>query len=185
MTRLPDFVTRPLLDAYADALGPDAIPPAVVPAFTVIESGLTDGVPARLVLDASRTLVLAVPLGVARVLLDADPLTVVWDDLTAGTSTERTPLDVPRPRLTLVVDERIADTALVVEHLPIQFADGGRAQVEVVVDRLVVTAATLRSPGASGSRLVLRWRDLLVADDSGPAPTSGDPAVDLVRRRAR
>jgi hypothetical protein len=184
MTRLPDFVTRPLLDAYADALDPDLIRPTVAPAFTVIESGLTDGVPARLALDVSRTLVLAVPLGVARVLLDADPLTVVWDDLTAGTPTGRATVDLPRPRLTLLVDERIADSAVVVEHLPIQFADGGRAQVEVVVDRLVVTAATLRSPGASGSRLVLRWRDLLVADDSGPAPTSGDPALDLVRRSA-
>jgi hypothetical protein len=138
----------------------------------------------RVVLDASRTLVLAVPVGAARVLLDADPLTVVWDDLIAGTSSDRMPVDLPRPRLTLVVDERIADSAVVVEHRPIELADSGRAQVEVVVDRLVVTAATLRSPGASGSRLVLRWRDLLVAHDSGPAPTPGDPALDLVRRSA-
>ena len=185
MTQLPAFVTRPLVDAYADALGPDVFPAAVTPAGTLVESGLTDGVPLRVVLDASRTLVLAVPVGAARVLLDADPLTVVWDDLTAGTSSERTPVDLPRPRLTLVVDERIADSAVVIEHRPIQLADNGRAQVEVVVDRLVVTAATLRAPGASGSRLVLRWRDLLVAADSGPAPTPGDPALDLVRRSAR
>ena len=184
MTQLPAFVTRPLVDAYADALPPAVTPPPVTPA-TVVESALTDGVPSRLALDASRTLVLAMPVGVARVLLDADPLTVVWDDLTAGTSSERTPVDLPRPRLTLLVGERIADTAVVIEHRPIQLADHGRAQVEVIVDRLVLTAATLRSPGPSGSRLVLRWRDLLVADDLGPAPTPGDPALDLVRRSTR
>ena len=55
----------------------------------------------------------------------------------------------------------------------------------MVVDRLVLTAATLRRPAASGSRIVLRWRDLLVADDLGPAPTPGDPALDLVRRSTR
>ena len=182
MTQLPAFVSRPLVDAHADALGVDVVAGVPAPAGVVVDSPLTDGVPARIALDASRTLVLAVPVGVARVLLDADPLTAVWDDLTAGTSTGRTPVDVPRPRLTLLVDERIADSAVLVEHRPIRFADNGLAQVEVVVDRLVLTAAALRSAGRSSSRLVLRWRDLLVADDVGPAPTAGDPAIDLVRR---
>jgi hypothetical protein len=182
MTQLPAFVSRPLVDAYADALASDAAAPTVASPSAVIDSALTDGVPARLALDAARTLVLAMPVGIARLLLDADPLTVVWDDLAADTSTDRTPVDVPRPRLTLLVDERIADSAVLVEHRPIRFADSGRAQVEVVVDRLVVTVAALRSPGRSSSRLVLRWRDLLVADDHGPAPTNADPALDLVRR---
>ncbi|MGY4769178.1 hypothetical protein ACXC9Q_19865 [Kribbella sp. CWNU-51] len=184
MTQLPAFVSRPMVDAYADALGADAVAPTPTPAGTVVDSPLTDGVPARLALDASRTLVLAVPVGVARVLLDADPLTVVWDDRTVGTSTDRTPVDMPRPRLTLLVDERIADSAVLVEHRAIRFADSGQAQVEVVVDRLVLTAAALRSAGRSSSRIVLRWRDLLVAGDVGPASTAGDPALDLVRRSA-
>ena len=113
-------MTRPLVDAYADALGAGRVRRRRSPRGTVVDSALTDGVPARLALDASRTLVLAVPVGVARVLLDADPLTVVWDDLTAGTSSDRTPVDLPRPRLTLLVDERIADSAVVIEHRPIQ-----------------------------------------------------------------
>src|SRR4051812_42862292 len=106
MTQLPAFVTRPLVDAYADALGPVAATRSVTPPATVLESALTDGIPARVALDASRTLVVAVPVGVARVLLDADPLAVVWDDLTAGTSFDRTPVDQLRPRLTLLVGER-------------------------------------------------------------------------------
>jgi hypothetical protein len=185
MTQLPAFVTRPLVDAYADALGPVAATRSVTPPATVLESALTDGIPARVALDASRTLVVAVPVGVARVLLDADPLAVVWDDLTAGTSFDRTPVDHLRPRLTLLVGERIADSAVVVEHRPIRLGDQGRAQVEVVVDRLLLTAATMRSAGRSGSRLVLSWRDLLLATDVGPVPMSGDPALGLVRRRTR
>ena len=183
MTQLPAFVSRPLVDAYTDALAAGAAAPPVASPSAVIDSALTDGVPARLTLDAGRTLVLAMPVGFARVLLDADPLTVIWDaDVAADTLTDRTPVDVPRPRLTLLVDERIADSAVLVEHRPIRFADSGRAQVEVIVDRLVVTVAALRSPGRSSSRLVLRWRDLLLGGRTRSRPTNGDPALDLVRR---
>jgi hypothetical protein len=178
MTQLPAVVTRPILDAYADALTLPSASPAAVAPDTVVDSALTDGVPTRLLLDASRSLALAVPIGVARVLLDADPLTLVWS---AGVSPlVRTPVDLPRPRLTLLVDERIADSTAVVEHTPLLLADRGRAVVEVVVDHLVLTAGTLRGRGRFDSRIVLRWRDLLVASPTGPAAVVGDPALELV-----
>lgn len=174
---LPAFVTRPLIDAYADALTSAVSPRGAVDAGTLLDSALADGVPARLPLDSSRSLVLAVPAGVARVLLDADPLTVVWPS-----PLDRTPVDLPWPRLTLVVDERIADSTAVVVGTPVLLADHGRAVVSVTVDQLVLTAGTLRAPGRFGSRVVLRWHDLLVAPGNGPAAVVPDPALDLVRR---
>ena len=125
---LPAFVTRPLIDAYADALPDQLVPSGAADAGTSLDSALADGVPARLPLDASRSLVLAVPVGVARVLLDADPLTVVWPS-----SAERVPVDLPWPRLTLVVDERIADSTAVVlntrraQAIPRRILEGGPA----------------------------------------------------------
>jgi len=182
MDAVPALVTRPLVDAYADALDP-APPPAPEPPRTTIDSELTDGVPTRLALDATRLLVLAVPLGTARPLLDADPRTVVVDDraIAAAPADERTPLDLPRPRLTLLVDGHIADTTAVVPHVPLRLADGVRTVVEVIMDRLVLTSGALRGPGRFDSRITLRWRDLLTAADTGPALTPGDPALNLMR----
>jgi hypothetical protein len=186
MDILPALVTRPLVDAYADALDP-APPPAAEPPRTTIDSELPDGVPTRLALDAERLLVLAVPFGTARPLLDADPRTVVVDDqaIASAPADERAPLDLPRPRLTLVVDGRIADTTAVVPHVPLRLADGARTVVEVIVDRLVLTSGALRGPGRFDSRVILRWRDLLLAGDTGAAPTPGDPAMNLIRGEAR
>jgi hypothetical protein len=179
---LPALVTRPLADAYADALDPAAASPPD-PQRSIVDSELPDGVPARLALDGSRVLVLAVPLGTARPLLDADPRTVVVDDraIVAAPPDRRTPLDLPRPRLTLIADGRIADTAAVVPHVPLGLSDGPRSVVEVIVDRLVLTAGSLRGPGRFGARITLRWRDLLIASDTGPAPVPGDPALNMMR----
>ena len=183
MDVLPALVTRPLVDAYADT-STQRRPPAVAePLPATLDSELTDGVPARLTLDASRSLVLAMPLGLARPLLDADPRIVVVDDaaIAASPPAEHVPIDRPRPRLTLIVDGRIADTVTLVPHLGLQLGDGTRALIEVVVDRLVVTAGAMRGPGRSDSRIVLRWRDLLHAPATGPASTPGDPALQMLR----
>lgn len=182
MDVLPTLVTRPLADAYADALDP-APPPAAEPPRTTVDSELPDGVPTRLALDATRVLVLAVPLGIARPLLDADPRTVVVDDraIAAAPTGESAPLDLPRPRLTLIADGHIADTAAIVPHVPLLLGDGDRAVVEVIVDRLHLTSGALRGPGRFDSRITLRWRDLLTAGDTGPAPTPGDPALNMMR----
>lgn len=186
MDAVPALVTRPLVDSYADALDPARLA-AAEPPGTTVDSELPDGVPTRLALDAERLLVLAVPLGTARSLLDADPRTVVVDDRAVGSGPpdKRAPLDLPRPRLTLIVDGRIADTTAVVPHVPLRLADGARTVVEVIVDRLVLTSGALRGPGRFGSRVTLRWRDLLLASDTGPAPTPGDPALDLMRGATR
>lgn len=183
MDALPALVTRPLLDAYAEASSAPR-PATAEPTRATLDSELTDGVPARLSLDGGRSLVLAVPLGLARPILEADPRDVVLDDtvIAAAPPGEHVPIDRPRPRLTLIVDGRIADTVLLVPHVPLRLGDGLRAQVEVIVDRLMVTAGALRGPGRSDSRLVLRWRDLAVAGDAGPAAGAGDPALRMLRR---
>ncbi|NMO55180.1 hypothetical protein HH310_28845 [Actinoplanes sp. TBRC 11911] len=181
MNVLPAFVTRPLADAYLDALDPVA-PPAPAPTLSTLDTDLPDGVPARLPLDDSRLLVLAVPLGSATPLLAADPRLVVVDDqlITAAPPDGHAPLDLPRPRLTMVVDGRIGDTVPVVPGVPVRLAAGSAAVAELIVDRLLLTAGALLGPGRSGSRLVLRWRPLTVAGPAGPAPTPGDPALDLL-----
>lgn len=182
MTLLPAVVTRPLVDAFVDAPGPAPGRATAPPA--VLATELPEGIPARLVLDAHRTLVLAVPLGVARPLLEADPLTVVVDDalLTGSDPAQRVVPDVPRPRLTLVADGRLADSITVVPGVAATLADGGRALVTVVVERLRITAGSLRGPGAFGSLLRLTWTDPTAAGDHGAAPVPGDPALLLLRK---
>ena len=189
MTALPALVTRPVVEAYADAVAAPAgvaqAPPAS--AQVALRADLTDGVPARFTLDASRSLVLAVPLGAARALLDADPLVVVVDDraIAASAPADHMPVDVPRPRLTLVVDGHIADTVPVVARVPMRLSDGGVAQVELVVDRLVLTVGSLRGPGRFDSVIALRWSDLRVSADTGPPATAPDPALELLGRSGR
>jgi len=179
MTLLPALVTAALLDAYAQALTPSQDPATTGTgtALATVTDALADGVPARLPLDATRSLVLAVPLGVARPLLDADPLAVVVDVRRPRDPGLHVPVDQPAPRLTLVVDGRIGDSAPVVPGTPVRLGSAGRALVEVVVDRLVVTAGTLRGPGRFDSTIVLRWADLVRAGRSGPAPVAADPAL--------
>lgn len=162
MPGLPALVSRPLLDDVPAA----ADQPAGVP----LQLDLTAGIPARIDLDGARGLVLAVPLGVVGPVLACDPLAAVFDTL------DPDPAAV-RPRLTLLDDGAIADTAAVVAGVPLRLGHGTAGVVEVVVERLRLTAGSLRSPGDYGSRLVLRWRDLRAAPATGPPTATGDPAI--------
>jgi hypothetical protein len=171
---LPALISRPLLDVVA--------PPAD-PGVRVVRQELTAGLPARLDLDAARGLVLAVPLGVARAVIAADPSAVVFatDVVNPFDSTAFRDFGAAWPRLTLVVTGAVGDTVPVVTGVPFRLAGpDGPAAVEVVVDELVLTAGTLRSPGRFGSRLSLRWRDLTLARDDGPAPPLGDPGIPVL-----
>jgi hypothetical protein len=171
---LPALISRPLREA---------VPPPVVPGVRVVRQELTAGLPARLDLDADRGLVLAVPLGVARAVIAADPSAVVFTTAVVNPFDSRAFRDsgAAWPRLTLVVTGAVGATVPVVPGVPVRLAGpAGPAAVEVVVDELVLTAGTLRSPGRFGSRLSLRWRDLTLARDDGPAPPLGDPGIPVL-----
>jgi len=171
---LPAIISRPPLD-------PVPVPPD--PGLLVVRQDLSAGLPARVDLDDTRGLVLAVPLGMARAVLAADPSAVVFD---AGVAN---PPDLADgrdhggawPRLTLVVNGGIGDTVPVVRGVPFRLA-AGRAVAEVTVDELVITAGTLRSPGRFTSLLSLRWRDLTPAADEGPPLPTGDPGIPITAR---
>jgi hypothetical protein len=204
MSLLPSVISRPMVDAYTDALTKPVLTTTERPGPTgpteptgsstgsstgqqLLQLDLSAGIPATIGLDGTLSLVLAVPLGVAGVLLAADPLMVVFD---TGASDLSDPaagreLDSAWPRLTLVSGGRIADTAPVTVGVPVRFRDGAGAVVEVVVDRLVLTAGSLRSPGRFGSQIALRWRDLRLAADVGPPASTGDPAVTLLANSRR
>jgi hypothetical protein len=151
----------------------------------LLEQDLDGGVPALLVLDAARSLVLSVPVGVARPLVDADPLAVVVDTARATPTGLTQPADLPRPRLTLLVGGIVGTTAAVLPGVPLLLGVGGRAEVCVLVERLVVTAGALRSPGRFDARIRLRWNDVTRAGDVGAAPVTADPALVLLGRAAR
>lgn len=167
---LPALIGRPPAAAMP-------VPPAD-PALLTVRQELSSGLPARIDLDDTRGLVLAVPLGTARAVIAADPSSAVFD-----TGSPNPPdLAASRdhggawPRLTLVVNGAIGDTVPVVAGVPYRLA-AGPAVAEVTVDELVVTAGTLRSPGRFGSRLSLRWRDLTLGVDDGPPRPAGDPGI--------
>jgi hypothetical protein len=169
MPVLPALISRPLLDA--PTAGDDGSP--------TVQQELATGLPARIDLDGNRSLVLALPLGVAAAVLNADPTAVVFDTATPN------PPDLTAlrddggawPRLTLVVAGGIGQTVPVVLGVPTRLAAAGVAVVEVTVDQLVITAGTLRSPGRFGSRIAVRWRDLTLAPDAGPPAPVGDPSI--------
>ncbi|MCR6485058.1 hypothetical protein M8542_19710 [Amycolatopsis sp. OK19-0408] len=169
---LPALISRPL---------PPTAPPPADPAEQVLQQELTAGLPARIDLDAARALVLAVPLGVARAVLAADPSTVVFSTADPGDSTAFRDDGAAWPRLTLVVAGAIGTTVPVVAGVPVRLAGSpGTAAVEVIVDELVLTAGTLRSPGRFASRLSLRWTDLTLGRDDGPPHPLGDPGVPVL-----
>lgn len=158
---------------------------AAVPQDTqVVRLELSSGLPARVDLDATRGLVLAVPLGTARAVIATDPTAVLFDAANPSDLLAARDYGGAWPRLTLLVNGAIGDTAPVVLGVPFRLAAGlasGEATtgvaVEVTVEELVLTAGTLRSPGRFGSRLSLRWRDLTLAPDEGPPRPLGDPGI--------
>jgi len=165
---LPALINRPLQDV--------AVPPD--PGSQVVRLELSSGLPTRVDLDPTRALVLTVPLGMARAVIATDPSAVVFDTAVAnpGDSAATRDHGGAWPRLTLVVNGGIGDTVPVLLGVPFRLA-GTDATVEVIVDRLVLTAGTLRSPGRFGSQLSLRWRDLTLASDDGPPRPVGDPGI--------
>jgi hypothetical protein len=136
----------------------------------LLQLDLTAGIPARIDLDGARGLVLAVPLGMARPVLACNPLAAVFDSLDPDAA-------AVQPRLTLLDDGAIADTAAVVTGVPLRLGHGTAGVVEVVGERLLLSAGSLRRPGDYGSRIVLRWRDLRAAPATGPPAAAGDPAI--------
>jgi len=174
MSRLPTLVTRPPLDA-------PAVPEPPAGPFVELDTELADGIPARLGLDGTRSLVLSVPLGSAAAVLAADARAVVVD--TRDGARPRPP-DQPAatggelgPRLTLVDGAANGDTAAVVPGVRQRLGLGATALVELRIDVLVLTAGSLRAPGRFGSRLLMRWRFLDVAAPTGPPPVLGDPTI--------
>jgi hypothetical protein len=148
--------------------------------YTTLTHPLDAGLPARIPLGGGRDLVLAVPVGQARRWLADDPGRVVIDIAAAarepGSATLRA-LDATVPRLTLVQGERIGETTPVVAGRPIVLGLDGRTLVEIVVDGLIVSVGSLRSPGLYGSVLRLRWRSLEMASAAGPARPVPDDAI--------
>ena len=178
MTALPSVLTRPLPGGTGTTPAPDD------GAQQSVQLNLTAGIPAVIALDAGRSLVLAVPLGMAGPLLAADPLAVLVDTGDASyqpaPGEQRDPM-APGARLTLIVGGAIADTGAVMAGVPLRLGAGLAAAVEVAVDRLVVTAGSLRAMGDYGSQITLRWRDLRTAPGTGPPPVTGDPALTQLR----
>lgn len=177
MDPLPPLLTRPavlLADVAPDVLAEPS--PAAAAGETTLRQPLDTGVPARIPLTGQRVLVLAVGLGRARELMDADPSAVAVDLAAAGTPAEPDP-DRPVARLTLLDGATLGDTVRVVAGVRSTLAVGGGAAVEVVVDALTITAGSLRSPGQYGSSITLRWRAIGTAPDDGPPPAPGDPSL--------
>jgi hypothetical protein len=170
---LPALISRPLFDVPV-LPGPDEPPPQV------LKQELTSGLPVRVDLDGARSLVLAVPLGVARSVLSADPQAVVFDTRAAVDPAVARDPGAAYLRLTLLSGGVIGETVPVVAGVPFALRLGAVAAVEVTVDLLVVTIGTLRSPGQFDSRLALRWRDLGPAPDTGPPRPTGDPGIPVL-----
>jgi hypothetical protein len=173
---LPSFLSCPAV-LLADVLpGAASGPAAALPGETTLRQALDAGVPARLPLTGQRALVLAVGLGRAREVMDADPSAVVID-LAAGDAGAAADPDRPVARLTLLDGPTLGDTVSVVADVRGTLAVGGVAAFEVVVDALTITAGSLRSPGQYGSSVTLRWRPVGAAPDDGPPPAPGDPSL--------
>lgn len=184
---LPALLDRP--DAVLPDAGSGAAASAAVaaPTYVTIQLALDGGIPARVVLDGTRTLVLAVPLGQARRWLNDDPSAIAIDTSTAAAPAAppepQRPLDEPAARLTLLESNAIGDTVPAATGEAAILTVAGRAVVEVIVDALTISAGSLRSPGQYGSSIALRWRDLRPAPNAGPVLATGDPSIP--RHRAR
>ena len=177
---LPAHLTRP---------GAAPAPPAPPDGFAVLESDLAQGLPARLPLREGLSLVLSLPLGRARRWQAADPLAVLTDTAARRASLLPAPTagvgDLPGPRLTLLVGDQLGTTVPAVPDLVHRLGTAdGRTELELLVLDLVLTAGTLRGPGAFSSRLSLAWRAAL-APLAGPPLAVGDPTIPRRRRGLR
>ncbi len=179
MARLSPVVVRTLVPPAPSAA---AAPP---PGYTLLDTTLSQGLPARFPLSARLTLALVLPTGLARPWLRADPATVV------STSEEPPPdgasrrpglADAARPpiRLVLVADgRRVSEVPLVRGAERLLPADPGRpAEIAVRPLGWRVTAGALVGPGTSGSWLRLAWRSVGTAPDYPPRPPRrpGEPS---------
>jgi len=172
-TGLPALLTRPAvaLDEPRNTAPPEGL--------SALRYPLDTGVPARIPLAGDRALILAVGLGQARRLLELDPAAVVIGPSAASSvdaDIDRDP-DQPVARLTLVAGEAIGETCAVVPGRSCRLAVAGATLVELVVDRLVITAGSLRSPGEYSSFIELRWRETERASAAGPLLREGDPGI--------
>jgi hypothetical protein len=179
--RLPSVLDRPaavlrLSLAASTAFGDSG------PEFRPLSQVLDGGLPARIALDGGRTLILAIAVGQARRWMADDPSVIAVDlpPRAATGSAELRGLDTPVARLTLVAGGRIGDSVPVIAGRQAILASDGVGSVEVVLDRLVVSVGSLRSPGLYGSEIRLRWRPLDVAPPDGPAQVDLDPTIPRV-----
>jgi hypothetical protein len=77
----------------------------------------------------------------------------------------------------------LGDSVAVTPGVPLVLTFGGTAAVELVVTSLVITAGSLRSPGEFGSALVVGWRSLGAAPDTGAPALPGDSTIPRRPRR--
>lgn len=170
-------------------------PPAVLPppdgaspsARTTLRTALDAGIPARIPLTGDLALMLSVGLGQARRYLDSDPSTpvVTMGDSAGSTDDAQTARDPddPLPRLSVVRSGGLGDSVAVTPGVPLVLTFGGAAAVEVSVTSLIITAGSLRSPGQFGSALVVDWRSLGSAPDTGAPAVPGDSTIPRRPRR--
>lgn len=173
MLLLPALISRPLLDAPA---GP-ADPAEGAGAPQAVQLDLVSGLPAQIGLDATRSLVLSVPLGVAGGVIGADPLAVAFDTAAPGDPGTLRDGGAAWPRLTLVAAGALGETVPAVAGVPFRIRMAATAVLELTLQQLMITAGSLRGPGRFGSRIVLLWRDLFPAPDTGPPPSAGDIGI--------
>lgn len=170
-------------------------PPAVLPppdvadpvGLATLRATLDSGIPARIPLSGDLALVLSVGLGQARRYLDSDPSTpvVTLGDRVVSADDARTASDpdAPLPRLSVVRSGGMGDSVGVTAGVPLVLTFGGAAAVELTVLSLVITAGSLRSPGQFGSALVVAWRSLGAAPDTGAPAVLGDSSIPRRPRR--
>jgi hypothetical protein len=155
---------------------PTAAPPA---GYALVESTLTQGLPARFPLGPRLTLAVTVPTGLARAWVRADPALVVSssDEPSAAGIADagRVPI-----RVVLLADGGLVGAAPLVRAVEVLLPGAPDRPVEVAVVALGwrVTAGALVGPGGPGSWLRLAWRRVGAAADR-PSRIPARPAESL------